>query len=71
MSLWCALIIYIFVIVNFISACVCHSKPQQYKMAKYCEEIFGDLLLKQPLENYPVSTLILGDVLSPHDDSDS
>lgn len=40
-------------------------------MAKYCEEIFGDLLLKQPLENYPVSTLILGDVLSPHDDSDS
>lgn len=35
------------------------SKPQQYKMAKYCEEIFGDLLLKQPLENYPVNNLPL------------
>lgn len=23
-------------------------------MAKYCEEIFGDLLLKQPLEGFPV-----------------
>lgn len=33
------------------------SKPQQYKMAKYCEEIFGDFLLKQPLENFPVSPL--------------
>lgn len=31
------------------------SKPQQYKMAKYCEEIFGELLLKQPLENFPVN----------------
>lgn len=35
------------------------SKPQQYKMAKYCEEIFGDLLLKQPLENYPVINPLL------------
>lgn len=35
------------------------SKPQQYKMAKYCEEIFGDLLLKQPLENYVVNLLFL------------
>ena len=35
------------------------SKPQQYKMAKYCEEIFGDFLLKQPLENYPVNTPLL------------
>lgn len=35
--------------------CLCSpSKPQQYKMAKYCEEIFGDYLLKQALENYPV-----------------
>jgi len=25
-------------------------------MAKYCEETFGDFLLKQPLENYPVNT---------------
>ena len=22
------------------------SRPQQYKMAKYCDEIFGELLLK-------------------------
>lgn len=26
-------------------------------MAKYCEEIFGDLLLKQALENFPVNNL--------------
>uniref|UniRef100_A0A665V4Y1 1-phosphatidylinositol 4,5-bisphosphate phosphodiesterase n=1 Tax=Echeneis naucrates TaxID=173247 RepID=A0A665V4Y1_ECHNA len=39
------------VILSFENHC---SKPQQYKMAKYCEEIFGDLLLKQPLENYPI-----------------
>lgn len=31
------------------------SKPQQYKMAKYCEEIFGELLLKQAVENFPVN----------------
>lgn len=39
---------------NFVSN---SSKPQQYKMAKYCEEIFGELLLKQPLENSPVNNL--------------
>nr|XP_020488046.1 1-phosphatidylinositol 4,5-bisphosphate phosphodiesterase beta-4 isoform X1 [Labrus bergylta] len=39
------------VILSFENHC---SKPQQYKMAKYCEEIFGDLLLKQPLENFPI-----------------
>ncbi|CAB1340010.1 unnamed protein product [Coregonus sp. 'balchen'] len=33
---------------------VCFSKPQQYKMARYCEEIFGDYLLRHPLEGYPV-----------------
>ncbi|XP_037541696.1 1-phosphatidylinositol 4,5-bisphosphate phosphodiesterase beta-4 [Nematolebias whitei] len=37
------------VILSFENHC---SKLQQYKMAKYCEEIFGDLLLRQPLENY-------------------
>uniref|UniRef100_A0A668V278 1-phosphatidylinositol 4,5-bisphosphate phosphodiesterase n=1 Tax=Oreochromis aureus TaxID=47969 RepID=A0A668V278_OREAU len=42
------------VILSFENHC---SKPQQYKMAKYCEEIFGDLLLKQPLENYPFFSL--------------
>ncbi|XP_028858393.1 1-phosphatidylinositol 4,5-bisphosphate phosphodiesterase beta-4 isoform X2 [Denticeps clupeoides] len=39
------------VILSFENHC---SKPQQYKMAKYCEEIFGDLLLKQPLESFPI-----------------
>ncbi|XP_039981332.1 1-phosphatidylinositol 4,5-bisphosphate phosphodiesterase beta-4-like [Xiphias gladius] len=39
------------VILSFENHC---SKPQQYKMAKYCEEIFGDLLLKLPLEHYPI-----------------
>uniref|UniRef100_A0A1A8FNX2 Phosphoinositide phospholipase C n=1 Tax=Nothobranchius korthausae TaxID=1143690 RepID=A0A1A8FNX2_9TELE len=37
------------VILSFENHC---SKLQQYKMAKYCEEIFGDLLLRQPLESY-------------------
>ncbi|KAG7460715.1 hypothetical protein MATL_G00201710 [Megalops atlanticus] len=39
------------VILSFENHC---SKPQQYKMARYCEEIFGDLLLKQPLEAFPI-----------------
>ncbi|XP_040207636.1 1-phosphatidylinositol 4,5-bisphosphate phosphodiesterase beta-4 isoform X1 [Rana temporaria] len=39
------------VILSFENHC---SKYQQYKMSKYCEEIFGDLLLKQPLESYPL-----------------
>uniref|UniRef100_A0A667ZD38 1-phosphatidylinositol 4,5-bisphosphate phosphodiesterase n=1 Tax=Myripristis murdjan TaxID=586833 RepID=A0A667ZD38_9TELE len=39
------------VILSFENHC---SKPQQYKMAKYCEEIFGDLLLRQPVENFPI-----------------
>uniref|UniRef100_A0A8C3A2Y3 1-phosphatidylinositol 4,5-bisphosphate phosphodiesterase n=1 Tax=Cyclopterus lumpus TaxID=8103 RepID=A0A8C3A2Y3_CYCLU len=39
------------VILSFENHC---SKPQQYKMSKYCEEIFGEFLLKQPLENYPI-----------------
>ncbi|KAI1897736.1 hypothetical protein AGOR_G00086350 [Albula goreensis] len=39
------------VILSFENHC---SKPQQYKMARYCEEIFGDLLLKQPLEPFPI-----------------
>ena len=32
------------------------SKPQQYKIAKYCEEVFGEFLLKEQLESVPVST---------------
>ncbi|XP_062981392.1 1-phosphatidylinositol 4,5-bisphosphate phosphodiesterase beta-4 isoform X3 [Elgaria multicarinata webbii] len=39
------------VILSFENHC---SKYQQYKMSKYCEDIFGDLLLKQPLEAYPL-----------------
>ncbi|KAJ8341767.1 hypothetical protein SKAU_G00340580 [Synaphobranchus kaupii] len=39
------------VILSFENHC---TKPQQYKMARYCEEIFGDLLLKQPLEAFPL-----------------
>lgn len=27
---------------------------QQHKLAKYCDEIFGDLLLKEPLKDYPL-----------------
>ncbi|KAJ3606683.1 hypothetical protein NHX12_026202, partial [Muraenolepis orangiensis] len=39
------------VILSFENHC---SKPQQYKMAKYCEEIFGELLLRLPLEGFPI-----------------
>ena len=30
------------------------SKKQQYKLAKYCDEILGDLLLKDPLSTNPL-----------------
>lgn len=40
------------VILSFENHC---SKKQQYKLAKYCDEILGDLLLKEPLKDYPVS----------------
>lgn len=30
------------------------SKSQQYKLAKYCDEVLGDLLLREPLKDYPV-----------------
>ncbi|XP_050297708.1 1-phosphatidylinositol 4,5-bisphosphate phosphodiesterase isoform X1 [Anthonomus grandis grandis] len=39
------------VILSFENHCC---KSQQLKLAKYCEEIFGDLLLKEPLEDYPL-----------------
>lgn len=32
---------------------------QQYKLAKYCDEILGDLLLKEPLKDYPVSNIYI------------
>lgn len=39
------------VILSFENHCC---KSQQLKLAKYCEEIFGDLLLKEALEDYPL-----------------
>ncbi|XP_030621600.1 1-phosphatidylinositol 4,5-bisphosphate phosphodiesterase beta-4 [Chanos chanos] len=39
------------VILSFENHCTRH---QQYKLARYCEDIFGDMLLKQPLEDYPM-----------------
>ncbi|XP_057329699.1 1-phosphatidylinositol 4,5-bisphosphate phosphodiesterase-like isoform X1 [Microplitis mediator] len=39
------------VILSFENHC---SKAQQYKLAKYCDEILGDLLLKEPLKDYPL-----------------
>jgi len=30
------------------------NRHQQYKMAKYCDDIFGDLLLKEPLPDFQV-----------------
>jgi len=43
------------VILSFENHCC---KGQQYKLAKYCDEIFGDLLLKEELPGYPVSSEI-------------
>ena len=39
------------VILSFENHC---SRNQQYKMAKYCDDIFGDLLLKEPLPDFPL-----------------
>ncbi|XP_041981500.1 1-phosphatidylinositol 4,5-bisphosphate phosphodiesterase isoform X1 [Aricia agestis] len=39
------------VILSFENHCC---KAQQYKLAKYCDEILGDLLLKEPLPNHPL-----------------
>lgn len=39
------------VILSFENHCC---KSQQYKLAKYCDEILGDLLLKEALEDYPL-----------------
>lgn len=37
---------------------------QQEKMANYCKTIFGDALLTEPLDKYPVSTLLQHSSLS-------
>ncbi|XP_034832719.1 1-phosphatidylinositol 4,5-bisphosphate phosphodiesterase isoform X3 [Maniola hyperantus] len=39
------------VILSFENHCC---KAQQYKLAKYCDEILGDLLQKEPLPDYPL-----------------
>ncbi|XP_055374777.1 1-phosphatidylinositol 4,5-bisphosphate phosphodiesterase isoform X1 [Condylostylus longicornis] len=39
------------VILSFENHC---NRLQQYKLAKYCDEIFGDLLLKEPLPEWPL-----------------
>lgn len=43
------------VILSFENHCC---RAQQYKLAKYCDEIFGDLLLKEPLPDSPVNITI-------------
>lgn len=40
-----------------------YRRHQQYKLARYCEDIFGDILLKQPLEDFPVCVLMKTDDL--------
>uniref|UniRef100_A0A182N609 1-phosphatidylinositol 4,5-bisphosphate phosphodiesterase n=1 Tax=Anopheles dirus TaxID=7168 RepID=A0A182N609_9DIPT len=39
------------VILSFENHCC---KSQQYKLAKYCDEILGDLLLKEPIADFPL-----------------
>ncbi|VDN53535.1 unnamed protein product [Dracunculus medinensis] len=39
------------VILSFENHC---SRPNQHKMAKYCMEIFGDMLLSKPFDDYPL-----------------
>uniref|UniRef100_A0A6B2EE24 1-phosphatidylinositol 4,5-bisphosphate phosphodiesterase n=1 Tax=Phlebotomus kandelakii TaxID=1109342 RepID=A0A6B2EE24_9DIPT len=47
------------VILSFENHC---SRFQQYKLAKYCDEMFGDLLLKEPIPDYALEP---GAVLPP------
>lgn len=39
------------VILSFENHC---SRHQQYKLARYCEDIFGDMLLRQPVDDFPM-----------------
>ncbi|CAL1280662.1 unnamed protein product [Larinioides sclopetarius] len=43
------------IILSFENHC---SKKQQYKLAKYCDDILGDLLLREPLPGYPIEPSI-------------
>lgn len=40
------------IILSFENHCC---RAQQYKLAKYCDEILGDLLLKEPIPESPVN----------------
>lgn len=44
------------IILSFENHC---SKANQYKLAKYCDEAFGDLLMKESLPDWPVMFLFL------------
>lgn len=48
--------IILYFIIIFFSSVLCSAK-QQAKMAEYCRNIFGDALLTEPLEKYPVRVL--------------
>jgi phosphatidylinositol phospholipase C beta len=41
------------VLLSFENHC---SKPQQFKMAKYCEDVLGEYLLKRPLDGIPLES---------------
>lgn len=43
----------------FLSFFFALSPKQQAKMAEYCRLIFGDALLMEPLEKYPVSSFFV------------
>ncbi|KAL5008396.1 hypothetical protein ScPMuIL_013977 [Solemya velum] len=43
------------VILSFENHC---SKLQQYKMAKYCEDVLGEFLLKRPLDTVPLEATV-------------
>lgn len=44
------------IVLSFENHC---SKANQYKLAKYCDEAFGDLLMKEALPDWPVMLFIL------------
>ncbi|GIZ01631.1 1-phosphatidylinositol 4,5-bisphosphate phosphodiesterase beta-4 [Caerostris extrusa] len=41
------------IILSFENHC---SKKQQYKLAKYCDDCLGDMLLREPIPGYPIET---------------
>lgn len=49
------------VILSFENHC---NRAQQYKLAKYCDDFFGELLLKEPLPDHPVGFFLLSLSLS-------